>query len=76
MVLHLLSTAVMVRLGYVSGNLMTHLLPASDKLRERGVRIVMSVTGVSREEAIRLLAQTEDRVPDAIARARGRAGAE
>ena len=36
MVLHLLSTTVMVRLGYVSGNLMTHLLPASDKLRERG----------------------------------------
>ena len=70
MVLHLLSTAVMVRLGYVSGNLMTHLLPASDKLRERGVRIVMSVTGVSREEAVRLLAQAEDRVTDAIALAR------
>jgi N-acetylmuramic acid 6-phosphate etherase len=70
MVLHLLSTAVMVRLGYVSGNLMTHLLPASDKLRERGVRIVMSVAGVTREEAVRLLAQAEDRVTDAIALAR------
>jgi N-acetylmuramic acid 6-phosphate etherase len=74
MVLHLLSTAVMVRLGYVSGNLMTHLLPASDKLRERGVRIVMSVTGVTREEAVRLLAQAEDRVTDAIALARRAAG--
>jgi N-acetylmuramic acid 6-phosphate etherase len=51
MVLHMLSTTVMVRLGRVSGNLMTNMLPASDKLRERGVRIVMSLADVDAEHA-------------------------
>ena len=46
MVLHLLSTSVMVRLGRVEGNLMTNMVPASEKLRERGVRIVMELAGV------------------------------
>ena len=53
------SVAVLVKLGYVSGNLMTHLLPASDKLRRRAEWIVMELAGVSREEASRLLAETE-----------------
>jgi N-acetylmuramic acid 6-phosphate etherase len=74
MVLHLLSTTVMVRLGYVHGNLMTHLLPASVKLRERAERIVMAVAGVSRERAAHLLDQTEGHVATAIALARGDAG--
>jgi N-acetylmuramic acid 6-phosphate etherase len=51
MVLHMLSTAVMVRLGLVSGNLMTNMVPASNKLRERGVRIVMALAGVDSERA-------------------------
>jgi N-acetylmuramic acid 6-phosphate etherase len=51
MVLHMLSTAVMVRLGLVTGNLMANMIPASNKLRERGVRIVMELAGVSAGEA-------------------------
>ena len=43
MVLHLLSTTVMVRLGCVSGNLMSQLRPASAKLRDRAVRILMEL---------------------------------
>jgi N-acetylmuramic acid 6-phosphate etherase len=43
MVLHLLSTTVMVRLGRVEGNQMTNLLPASRKLRARGLRILMEL---------------------------------
>ena len=39
MVLHQLSTAVMVRLGRVSGNLMSHVRPASQKLRRRAAWI-------------------------------------
>lgn len=35
MVLHQLSTAVMVRMGRVDGNLMSHVRPASQKLRRR-----------------------------------------
>jgi N-acetylmuramic acid 6-phosphate etherase len=69
MVLHLLSTSVMVRLGYVTGNLMTHLRPASSKLRERAERIVMELAHVDQVEAARLLSETDGDVAIAIARA-------
>jgi N-acetylmuramic acid 6-phosphate etherase len=65
MVLNLLSTTVMVRLGYVDGNLMTHMIPASDKLRDRGVRIVMQLGGLDREAAAKLLADCEGNVAEA-----------
>ena len=68
MVLHLLSTTVMVRLGHVAGNLMTHLTPASDKLRERGLRIVMSLGDLDREAATRLLADCDGNVAEASRR--------
>ena len=55
MVLHLLSTTVMVRLGFVSGNLMTHLRPASAKLRDRAQRIVQMLSDADAAEAARLL---------------------
>ena len=51
MVLNMISTATMVRLGYVSGNRMSHLQPRNIKLRERAVRIVMAETGVNKEVA-------------------------
>jgi len=51
MVLNMISTATMVRLGYVSGNRMSNLQPRNVKLRERAVRIVMVETGVDEETA-------------------------
>jgi N-acetylmuramic acid 6-phosphate etherase len=51
MVLNMISTAMMVRLGYVSGNRMSNLQPRNVKLRERAVRIVMAETGVDEETA-------------------------
>jgi N-acetylmuramic acid 6-phosphate etherase len=51
MVLNMISTATMVRLGYVSGNRMSNLQPKNIKLRERAVRIVMAETGVDKETA-------------------------
>jgi N-acetylmuramic acid 6-phosphate etherase len=79
MVLNLLSTTVMVRLGYVDGNLMTHMIPASEKLRERGVRIVMSLGGLDRAAAAKLLADCEGNVAEAtrilnLKRSRARVG--
>ncbi|MEM7413262.1 MAG: N-acetylmuramic acid 6-phosphate etherase [Myxococcota bacterium] len=68
MVLHLLSTTVMVRLGYVAGNLMTHLTPASEKLRDRGIRIVMALGGLDRESASELLADCDGNVAEASRR--------
>jgi N-acetylmuramic acid 6-phosphate etherase len=57
LVLHMLSTTVMVRLGRVEGNLMTNVLPLSSKLRRRAERIVMALTGVDAARARRLLEQ-------------------
>ena len=55
MILHTLSTAVMVRLGRVQGNLMTGLRAVNTKLQERGVRILCELAGVSPAEAERAL---------------------
>jgi len=51
MVLNMISTATMVRLGYVSGNRMSHMQARNIKLRDRAVRIVMAETGVNKETA-------------------------
>ena len=51
MVLNMISTATMVRLGYVSGNRMSHLQARNIKLRDRAVRIVMKETGVNEQMA-------------------------
>ena len=55
LVLNMLSTAVMIRLGYVYGNLMVNVQPTNEKLADRARRIIASITGVSYEAAARLL---------------------
>jgi len=70
MVLHLLSTTVMVRLGRVEGNLMTNLLPASRKLERRALRILVTLGGVEPGRARALLADCRGSVQDALERAR------
>lgn len=51
MVLNMISTAVMVRLGKTYQNLMVDLSASNKKLRDRSVRIIMQAVGVSRWEA-------------------------
>jgi len=68
MILHLLSTTVMVRLGYVAGNLMTHLVPSSQKLRERAVRILSETARVDERAAIGALADSGGSVAVALER--------
>src|SRR2546428_7740734 len=51
LVLNTLSTGAMIRLGRGYGNLMVDLLAWSDKLRDRGERIVMECGGVDRQAA-------------------------
>ncbi len=70
MLLHLMSTTVMVRLGYVEGNLMTCLTGASEKLRGRAVRIVMSLGPTDEARARQLLDDSDGDVSRAVARAR------
>ncbi len=51
LVLNLLTTGAMVRLGKTYGNLMVDLQVRNQKLADRGERIVMEVAGVDREAA-------------------------
>ena len=66
LVLNMLSTAVMIRLGHVYGNLMVNVQPANAKLRERAVRIVAEAGGIDRERAEALLEASGGTVKTAI----------
>ncbi len=66
MVLHLLSTTVMVRLGRIEGNLMTNLTPVSRKLHRRAVRIVSTLAQVDTERAEQLLDAHSGSISDAL----------
>ncbi|MES2374042.1 MAG: N-acetylmuramic acid 6-phosphate etherase [Bacteroidota bacterium] len=56
MVLNMLSTAAMIRLGRVHDNRMVHMQISNDKLVDRGVKMLMEKTGiVNYEEAKQLL---------------------
>jgi N-acetylmuramic acid 6-phosphate etherase len=50
LILNILTTLTMVRLGKVASNLMIDLNPSNVKLRDRAVRIVSEITGASREQ--------------------------
>ena len=66
MVLNMISTAVMVRLGYVSGNRMANLQARNTKLRERAVRIVMAESGVNETQAVKALETCGWKIRDAL----------
>jgi N-acetylmuramic acid 6-phosphate etherase len=55
LVLNMISTAVMVKLGHVYGNLMVNVQPTNRKLEDRARRIVQAVTGVGYDQAAELL---------------------
>jgi N-acetylmuramic acid 6-phosphate etherase len=67
LVLNTLTTAAMVRIGKVYGNLMVDLRATNAKLRDRAERIVMTATGLARAKAARLLAQAGGATKTAIA---------
>ncbi len=66
LVLNMITTASMVRLGKVYENMMVDLQMTSQKLVERSKRVVMVVTGVDYDEAQRVLALTNGHVKTAI----------
>ncbi|GAB4236310.1 MAG: N-acetylmuramic acid 6-phosphate etherase [Acidobacteriota bacterium] len=65
LVLNMLSTALMVRLGYVYDNLMVNVQPSNEKLRQRAARIVVELTGADIETARRVL-EAAGEVPAAV----------
>jgi N-acetylmuramic acid 6-phosphate etherase len=70
LVLNMLSTAVMIRLGHVYDNLMVSVQPINAKLRARAVRIVAEAGGIDRERAAELLDASGGTVKTAIVMAR------
>lgn len=66
LVLNMLSTGAMVRLGKVYQNLMVDVKATNVKLVDRACRIVVEATGASRAEAENALSQTEFEVKPAI----------
>src|SRR6267154_1780948 len=70
LVLNTISTGAMIRLGKVYGNMMVDLMALSDKLKDRGERIVMEVGGVSRDEARQAIERAKGSVKLAIVMAR------
>ncbi|MBM3757551.1 MAG: N-acetylmuramic acid 6-phosphate etherase [Acidobacteria bacterium] len=51
LVLNMLSTGLMIRLGYTYGNLMVNVQPRNEKLRDRARRIVAQAAGIDRGAA-------------------------
>jgi N-acetylmuramic acid 6-phosphate etherase len=76
LVLNMLSTLTMVRLGHTYGNLMVDVRVTNAKLRDRATRIVEQVSGARREEAARTLAAAGDEAKVAIVMLRTGASAE
>lgn len=58
MVLNMLSTGVMIKLGKVYGNLMVDVRPTNKKLLERARNIVCEATGVTKEAAVSTLEES------------------
>lgn len=74
MILNMISTATMVRLGYVTGNRMTNVQTRNVKLRARATRILMSEAGVDEAMASEVLDAAEGVLPVAIVMAKTNSG--
>ena len=66
LVLNMISTAVMIRLGHVYGNLMVNVQPKNSKLQDRARRIIAEAAGVGYERAADLLENAGGNVKTAI----------
>ncbi|MEM8503159.1 MAG: N-acetylmuramic acid 6-phosphate etherase [Cyanobacteria bacterium P01_D01_bin.1] len=64
--LNILSTGIMVKLGKVYGNRMVDVAVTNSKLRDRAIRILCDLTELDREEANRLLDESELQVKVAL----------
>ncbi|MGC2226177.1 MAG: N-acetylmuramic acid 6-phosphate etherase [Candidatus Sulfotelmatobacter sp.] len=66
MVLNIISTAAMTRLGYVYGNLMVNVAPKNSKLLDRAIRILEQATGATCESAAKALKASGNKTPVAL----------
>ena len=73
MILNMLSTGAMVRMGFVYGNLMVNVLPRNAKLSERAATILEQAVPMKGREARRVLKAAGNNVPVALVMAKARA---
>ena len=66
MVLNIISTSVMVKLGKVYGNLMVDLTATNKKLVKRATKLVEKITKCSEAEAVEALEKNQMRVKEAV----------
>jgi N-acetylmuramic acid 6-phosphate etherase len=66
MVLNMITTGAMTRLGYVYENLMVNVNMKNEKLVERGIRILMQATGVDRATAIHTIKSAGKSIPISV----------
>lgn len=67
MILNMISTAVMIKQGYVYENLMINLKPTNKKLKQRMVRITATLTGTDEKTAEILLENNDFNIRNAVA---------
>jgi N-acetylmuramic acid 6-phosphate etherase len=66
MILNMITTGAMTRLGYVYDNLMVNVHMKNAKLVERGIRVLMKVCGIDRDTAIRTIKSAGKSIPIAV----------
>ncbi len=66
MVINMISTGAMTRLGYVYGNLMVNVWTKNEKLVQRAIRIIEQATGKNHDTAARALKESGKRTPVAV----------
>jgi len=66
LILNMLSTATMIRLGYVTGNRMTNVQTRNVKLRARAIRILQSESGLDEQQAQTALDAADGKLPVAL----------
>ncbi|WP_263409163.1 N-acetylmuramic acid 6-phosphate etherase [Terriglobus tenax] len=66
MILNMITTGAMTRLGYVYENLMVNVHMKNAKLVERGINVLQRVTGVDRDTAIRAIKSAGKSIPIAV----------
>ena len=66
LVLNMISTATMIQLGKVYGNLMVDLMAVNEKLVDRGTRIISQLTGLDNDESQKALFAADKSVKKAV----------
>jgi N-acetylmuramic acid 6-phosphate etherase len=66
LICNMLTTGAMVKLGYVYSNLMVHMQLKNEKLVERGIAILETLTGANRDTALKVLNQAGMSLPLAL----------